>query len=223
MTELRHPLNSLPRCPQCGTARPTLDLEAVLYRDLYGGTPADAWLIYQCTSCKNPVCFLSAVPVADVSQVRSLLWNGRYLAREMLPSGNEDFADWPDRARRYMLQAVEALGTPDGAVMLAGSAVDAMLKEKGLASGTVYRRIENAVADKLLTEAMGEWAHAVRLSANNPRHADLDEPHASLEEAKASIDFARALGQFLFVLPARIERGKEAAELASEDAKGGAE
>ena len=95
--------------------------------------------------------------------------------------------------------------------MLAGSAVDAMLKLKGYDDGSVYSRIEKAVKDGLLTIEMRDWAHAVRLEANKPRHADLDEPHASQESATQTIEFAEALGEYLFVLPERIARGKRAA------------
>jgi hypothetical protein len=53
---------------------------------------------------------------------------------------------------------------------------------------------------------MADWAHEVRLGSNRPRHADEKRPHVSSEEAKQSVEFAEALGQFLFVLTARIDR-----------------
>lgn len=90
-----------------------------------------------------------------------------------------------------------------------------MLKAKGFADGGVYARINKAVEDHVLTEGMSEWAHAVRLEANKPRHADLDEPHATKLMAEQTVEFAQALGEFLFALPARIERGKVASSEAS--------
>lgn len=90
---------------------------------------------------------------------------------------------------------------------MAGSAVDAMLKAMGYSSGAVYARINEAVAANILTEGMGRWAHEVRLGANRPRHADTENPHVSADEAKQSVEFAEALGHFLFVLTARIDRG----------------
>lgn len=106
-----------------------------------------------------------------------------------------------------MKQAIDSIFAPDGAVMLAGSAVDAMLKDKGYSEGSVYHRINMAVENNLLTKEMGEWAHSVRLASNNPRHADSDDSHLTEGEARAVIDFALALGQFLYVLPARISKG----------------
>jgi hypothetical protein len=98
---------------------------------------------------------------------------------------------------------------------MAGSAVDAMLKTLGYENGSVYARINTAVADHKITESMGEWAHAVRLGSNNPRHADKAKPHVSPEEASQAVEFAEALAFFLFVLTERIKRGRIAAEAAS--------
>ena len=95
--------------------------------------------------------------------------------------------------------------------MVARSAVDAMLKAKGYAKGSLYERIDQALLDNLLTKGMADWAHEVRLGSNRPRHSDEKNPHVSPEEAKKSVEFAEALGNFLFVLTARIKRGlKEA-------------
>ena len=61
---------------------------------------------------------------------------------------------------------------------------------------------------------MEEWAHEVRLDANEQRHADekgLDEQDAPLPnwaDADKSIAFAKALGEFMFVLPAKVRRGR---------------
>ena len=89
---------------------------------------------------------------------------------------------------------------------MAGSAVDAMLKHLNYEEGSVYKRIEQAVKDGVLTKNMAEWAHSVRLGANRPRHADSERPHIEMDEAKRSVEFAEALGDFLFVLSAKIEK-----------------
>jgi hypothetical protein len=99
--------------------------------------------------------------------------------------------------------------------MVADSAVDAMLKAHELVEGSLYSRIDEALAKNLLTKGMADWAHCVRLGSNRPRHVDKEKPHVSPEEAKQSVDFAEALGNFLFVLTARIDRGIEAAAAAA--------
>jgi hypothetical protein len=84
--------------------------------------------------------------------------------------------------------------------MLCASAVDAMLKEKGHQEGTLNQRINKAVEDHLLTQEMGDWAHHVRLEANDPRHADKDADIPTQEQAEQSIEFTEALAEILFVL-----------------------
>jgi hypothetical protein len=96
--------------------------------------------------------------------------------------------------------------------MLAASAVDAMLKEKGLKDGSLYNRIEQAAANHLITPGMAEWAHEVRLDANDQRHADENAPLPTSDDAQRIVEFASALAEFLFVLPARVQRGREAAQ-----------
>lgn len=106
---------------------------------------------------------------------------------------------------------MDTIHAPDAAAVMAGSAVDAMLKAKGYTEGSLYARIGEALKQGVLTQGMADWAHEVRLGSNRPRHADSDEPHVLPEEARQSVDFAEALGNFLFVLTARIQRGIEAA------------
>jgi len=115
----------------------------------------------------------------------------------------------PDMARQYLQQALDSIHAPAGAVMLAASAVDAMLKDKGYQDGSLYSRIEKAASDHLITADMAEWAHEVRLDANDQRHADTEAAIPSGEDAKRVIDFVKALGQFMFVLPQKVQRGRQ--------------
>ncbi|MEH6792145.1 DUF4145 domain-containing protein [Parasphingorhabdus sp.] len=125
----------------------------------------------------------------------------------IFPDGTSAHQDLPESARIFLDQAYSSLDAPDAAAVMAGSAVDSMLKEMGLETGSVYNRINEALAQNIITQGMADWAHSVRLGANRPRHADKDRPHVTQEEARQSVEFAEALGQFLFVLTARIQRG----------------
>jgi Domain of unknown function (DUF4145) len=130
---------------------------------------------------------------------------------EFFPAAKAAHEDLPQTARIFLQQAYETLHAPDAAAVMAGSAVDAMLKERGYETDTLYQRIDKALADNLLTKGMADWAHEVRLGSNRPRHADKDKPNVSPAEAAQSVEFAEALGNFLFVLTARIDRGLKAA------------
>jgi hypothetical protein len=131
---------------------------------------------------------------------------------EIFPGFSRAHADLPEAARRYLDQAMETLGAPDASAVMSGSAVDAMLKALGYEKGSVYERIDKAIEDHKITAGMGEWAHSVRLGSNRPRHADKENPHVSPDEARQSVEFAEALGNFLFVLTARVDRGIKAAQ-----------
>lgn len=115
----------------------------------------------------------------------------------------------PDRAREFLSQAISSLHAPAGAVMLAASSVDAMLKDKGYKEGSLNARIDLAAKNHLITEEMAAWAHEIRLDANDQRHADETATLPNTADAEKVIEFARALAQFLYVLPARVARGRK--------------
>jgi hypothetical protein len=131
---------------------------------------------------------------------------------QIFPESKRADEDVPPVARRFLQQAMNTLAAPDAAAVMAGSAVDAMLKELGFREGTLYARIDQAAEQHILTQGMADWAHEVRLGSNRPRHADAERPHVTAEEALQAVDFAEALAQFLFVLTARINRGLAAAQ-----------
>ena len=93
--------------------------------------------------------------------------------------------------------------------MLCASAVDAMLKDKGLKDGNLKTRIDQAAERHLITIDMTRWAHQVRLDANDQRHADEAADLPTQEDARRSLTFALALAEVLYVLPARVTRGIE--------------
>ena len=117
----------------------------------------------------------------------------------------------PDKAAAFLQQAIECIHAPSGAIMLCGSSVDAMLKDKGYKKGSLYSRIEKAAEDGLMTQEMGMWAHDIRLDANDERHADDGAALPSETDAAKCIEFTKALGMFLYVLPKMVEAGRKAA------------
>jgi len=151
------------------------------------------WIAYGCRKCGGAIVATAPAVNAEIT--------------EIYPVPRELSDDLPPRVREYLGQAVNSLSSPSGAVMLAASAVDSMLKAKSLTEGTLYTRIDKAAEDHLITPDMAKWAHEVRLDANDQRHADDAAPLPGEAQAKKCVDFAIALGELLFVLPARIQRG----------------
>lgn len=189
---------TLSRCPHCQIAQPNLprfgDVRAT--NDHNGENPR-LWATYQCATCGGVVLVTApnAVQNSNVSDV----WPVPDTVADVIPQ----------RARAFLLQAIASLHAPSGAVMLTASSVDAMLKEKGYKDGTLSARIDAAADAHLITQEMAAWAHEIRLDANDQRHADESAALPSKTDASRVIEFAKALAQFLYVLPARVERGRK--------------
>lgn len=183
----------LPRCPHCRVANPRLSCQQQFGTGNSSGTRSRLWGVYVCGNCGGVVTAWSAAAGSEV--------------QEWFPASTSVSGELPDRPRVFLSQAIESLHAPSGAVMLTASAVDAMLKARGLTEGSLYSRIELASKRHLITPEMSEWAHAIRLDANDQRHADEDAPLPTEYDARRCIDFASALGDILFTLPARVTRG----------------
>lgn len=183
----------LARCPHCRVDHPNLLVRATINTTAHTGANKRIWKVYACSRCGGVVIASSN---AD---------NG--LAKEIYPdllTANEAI---PEPARAYLNQSIDSLHAPAGSVMLAASSVDAMLKAKSYKIGSLYSRINKAVENHLITQEMAQWAHEVRLDANDQRHVDEGASLPTADDAKRCIDFTLALGEFLFVLPSRVQLG----------------
>src|SRR5258706_12924273 len=96
----------------------------------YSGGNKRYWRFYTCARCGGVVTAAATGPDEEVI--------------EMYPQPTEVSEAVPERARNYLNQAINSLSSPAGALMLAASSVDAMLKAKGLRDGSLYARIDEA-------------------------------------------------------------------------------
>jgi hypothetical protein len=191
---LKHDFLDLERCPHCGIHKPSLVAEAS-YVTISSSNYRRTWASYGCRACGKVVTAWAeefGTPVRDI-----------------YPNQIEISDDIPGKANVLLSQARDCIAQPSGSVLLSNSAVDAMLKEKGFVSGKLHARIDEAISANVLTPEMGDWAHEVRLDSNDERHADLHSELSSIEDAERIFEFAISLGEFLFVLPARISRGRQ--------------
>lgn len=189
----------LTRCPHCNIAKPNLQYASEMNTSSDRKDNDRTWRTYECRTCGGIVLAVSA------QQKRG---GAVPLITSIWPLQQQVDKAVPERARTFLEQAIASIHAPAGAVMLTGSAVDAMLKEKGLKTGSLYQRIESASAEHLITAEMAAWAHEVRLDANDQRHADEEADLPDEADASKAIEFATALAQFLFVLPDRVARGR---------------
>lgn len=190
---------NLERCPHCQVAKPKLTKVWGEETHNSSGGNKRLWVVYLCSSCGGLLLTVSKGGTGKAEITAT------WPTAEVVPD------ELPQRAKEYLEQAISSLAAPAGAVILAASSVDSMLKAKGLTTGTLNTRIDKAAADHLITGDMAAWAHDIRLEANSQRHADDAGPLPGLVDAQRAIEFAQALAQFMFVLPAKVQHGRQAA------------
>jgi hypothetical protein len=192
---LLDPSLKIDRCPHCFIFKPTLTEVFRIQTTSDNGTNGRLWSAYKCSQCGSLVT-ASANPNNKV-------------VHQIFPIIESVHEAIPERPKEYLKQAMETTFAPAGSLMLCASSVDAMLKEKGFNSGSLYSRIKLAIDAHILTSEMGEWAHKVRLEANDQRHSDYNSPLPTTEDAENCIQFVKALAEFLFVLPHKIHESMD--------------
>ena len=183
----------LGKCPHCRVDTPSLSTLWSGETTNHSGAEKRFWRVYKCSRCGGLV---TAWAQADTKAVQ-----------QVFPATAELDENIDKRVREYLKQAMDTVHAPASSVMVSASAVDAMLKAKNYKDGNLYDRINKAKDDGLITSGMADWAHDVRLDANDQRHSDEDAALPTEADAQRSIDFAQALAEILFVLPSRVRRG----------------
>lgn len=186
----------LKRCPHCSVDNPNLVSVVPEFQTVAdnGGNPRK-WLVYRCVRCGGVVtanCFPNNRTVQNIYPEPESV-------NEILPL----------KVKSYLQQAIDSVFAPAGSVMLCASSVDAMLKENGLSEGSLYKRINEASENGMMTKEMATWAHQVRLDANDQRHSDEEASLPTVDDAKKAIEFTKTLAEFLFVLPSKVNSGIE--------------
>jgi hypothetical protein len=175
-------------CPWCGVNSPNLvSKHRISEGKLF-------WCLYQCQKCHKYILAKSDE-------------NPEHGLDRILPEVVAVDPNLPADAQHFLGEAILGRHTPSACTVSCASAVDAMLKAKGLKEGKLYPRIKKAVEQRVITADMGDWAHHVRLAANEERHADEEIPRPTSAQAQQCIEFTIALGDILFVLPARVTKG----------------
>ena len=178
------------QCAYCGIAHPTMEaVTEIIQTSSYLEEDQICWRMYKCNSCG----------CCTMAQART---TGDYV-QFVYPTTKEYDESIPERARVYLKQANETMHAPAASVMVTASAVDELLKSKGLTAGKLYPRIKEAIEKHMITDEMGAWAHEVRLEANGQRHADDHFDFPDADRARNMLGFAEALAEILFVLPSK--------------------
>ena len=109
-------------------------------------------------------------------------------------------------ARLYRQGAANLPQHPDAAGAMFRKALEqALTLEFPQITGTLFRRIQEAVKQGALTSAMGEWADQIRLDGNEAVHGD--EPF-SVEDARRLETFTSLVFLYLFTLPGMLKEAR---------------
>ncbi|TIL22513.1 MAG: DUF4145 domain-containing protein [Mesorhizobium sp.] len=203
-----HSLQAVPSCPRCNRANPAfvnVGGTVALPMDQYGLNNVIFFSgVYRCTTCGRTVLAESQLMNVQGQPAQIPVQN-------LLPRPQDIDAAILGKPRQFLSDALTSLNAPTASIMASCSAIDAMLKEKGVGrldpSGkerSLYKRIEEAVGLGILTADMAKWAHKVRLDANDQRHADDDAPIPSQSQAQSIFDLANGLAEVLIVLPSKV-------------------
>lgn len=71
---------------------------------------------------------------------------------------------------------------------------------------TLFQRIEKLVSNGLLTSAIGDWSHEIRIDGNGSVH---DEEPETEEDAQAIQKFTEAFLRYAFTLPSMVAQNRQ--------------
>jgi hypothetical protein len=204
-------------CPFCYAKNPGLhlihltDIELSLPQArLLGDQVAEGacqWALYSCTSCLLCISVCIAQAWGATGRLRTVL------AFPTIVSSHSRLKDTPSSARDYLLEAERIRrDSPRSSILATATAIDHMLKHRGYKTGSLYERINAAVAAQEFPKSIGDWAHEVRLDANDIRHADehTDPSYYSAQRADLLWRLAATISDVWFGIPAEIARGRAA-------------
>lgn len=96
-------------------------------------------------------------------------------------------------------------GAPRAAAAMFRRTVQSVMIEQGAKGQTLYEQIEDLAKRGLVTPALKDWAHEVRILGKAGAHADVPDD-VSPEDAEDALSFTEELIKHVYVMPAEIER-----------------
>lgn len=155
--------------------------------------------VYQCKNCMG---FVHVVwSAAEYS-------NGLYAYTVMpRPIGHaEPSENWPEAVQRYWSQAKGSLKGEnwDAAVLMARSALQFAMRDKGATGGNLKAEIRDLASKKILHPIMEDWSTEVRELGNDSAHPDPSAAAIEPQDARDVVQFLDFLLGYLYDLPKQI-------------------
>lgn len=165
--------------------------------------------LYKCHNCAGYVHVLWSA--GEFAHGMYGLYNFKVLPWPL--SGKpEPSPNWPDGMTRFWVQAKDSFGSEnwDAANVMARSALQFVVREKGAKKGSLKEQIDDLGAKGVLHPLMQDWAHEVRLLANESAHPEAPAPPpATPQDARDIVDFLDYLMFYLYDLPQQISEYRQ--------------
>ena len=160
--------------------------------------------LYECGNCKGYVHVLWSANEfrTGIHDFRVLPWP----IGKPKPSEN-----WPSDAQRFWTQAKNSLKNEnwDAAPVMARSALQIALRDKGASGKTLYAEIEDLANKGVLHPLMKDWSTEVRELANDSAHPKPNAPPTDPQDARDIVKFLDLLLLYLYDLPKDISDYRE--------------
>ena len=160
--------------------------------------------LYRCENCAG---FVQVLWSASRSAIGMHGLYGYKVQPWPLSGKPEPSENWPVGMTRFWIQAHDSLSNEnwDAANVMARSALQFVVRERGAKKGTLKEQIDYLGTKGVLHPLMQEWAHEVRLIANESAHPDAPTPLiVTPQDAKDIVNFLDFLMFYLYDLPQQI-------------------
>lgn len=159
--------------------------------------------VYQCGNCMGFVHVLWSAG-SD--------WGHGLYAMQVLPwpldTKPKPSENWPKGMHRFWVQAHHSLAHEnwDAANVMARSAVQFIVRDKGAKDAKLKAQIDDLVTKGVLHPLMKDWANEVRIVANESAHPEAPIPEdATPQDSLDIVNFLDLLLAYLYDLPKQIE------------------
>jgi hypothetical protein len=159
--------------------------------------------LYQCHNCVGYVQVLWS----SNGSPPNWAWYDYRVLPSPLQGKPEPSQNWPDGMKRFWIQAHDSLRNEnwDAANVMARSALQFVVRERGAQKGNLKEQIDNLAVNGTLNPMMREWAHEVRLLANESAHPDAPMPQAvTSQDVSDIVNFLDFLLLYLYDLPQQV-------------------
>jgi len=173
-----------------------------------------AYAVAACPLCHSPVMFFFETFYSFFEEMHRCVRENRRYTKELprilaiYPSPPEPYAHHsiPEKARSLFIDLQRLIRdvrySERASMVVAGcrSVIEQAIKLLGGEGPTLKAKIDDLLQKGIITRALADWAHTIRLEGNQAVH----EINATQDEAEEMVEFVKIFLQFTFELPARI-------------------